>query len=56
MMFLVFFMQRIGGIAFCFKDTFWTIIFCNIAAYTVKHVAYLIDAILIKAFLPKDVF
>lgn len=50
MMFLLFFALTLGGIAFCFRDTFWNIIFCGLAAYTVKHIAYLLNAMLINAF------
>lgn len=48
MMFLTFFVLSIAAIGFCFHDTFWNIIFCSLAAYTVQHIAYLLYNILVN--------
>lgn len=48
LMFLTFFVLSIAAIGFCFHDTFWNIIFCSLAAYTVQHIAYLLYNILVN--------
>ena len=49
-MFLTFFVMTIGAIAFCFQDTFWNILFCSLAAYTIQHIAYLLYTIIVGLF------
>lgn len=50
-MFLTFFLLTLIGCIVCFRDTLWNILFCCLAAYTVQHVAYLVDTILVNLFL-----
>ena len=50
-MFLTFFILTLVAVIVCFRDTLWNILFCCLAAYTVQHVAYLLDTILINLFM-----
>lgn len=47
-MFLLFFVLTIAAMWFCFHDTFWNILFCGLAAYTIQHIAYLLYTILVN--------
>lgn len=47
-MFLLFFLLTLIAVIFCFRDTLWNILFCCLAAYTVQHIAYLLDTIIIN--------
>ena len=50
-MFLLFFLLTLIAVIFCFRDTLWNVLFCCLAAYTVQHIAYLLDTILINLFM-----
>ena len=50
MMFLFFFVLTIVAITICFHETFWNILFCALAAYTVQHIAYLFYTIIVNIF------
>ena len=53
-MFLFFFALTIVGIAICFQASFWNILFCSLAAYTVQHIAYLLYTVIINVFTSID--
>lgn len=50
-MFLLFFVLTLLMVIFCFRDRLWNVLFCCLAAYTVQHVAYLLNTILINLFI-----
>lgn len=50
-MFLLFFVLTLLTVIFCFRDRLWNVLFCCLAAYTVQHVAYLLNTILINLFI-----
>ena len=54
-MFLFFFVLTIAAIAICFHGTFWNILFCSLAAYTVQHIAYLFYTIIVNVFTSVDI-
>ena len=49
--FMFFFVLTLLMVIFCFRDRLWNVLFCCLAAYTVQHVAYLLNTILINLFI-----
>lgn len=40
LMFFMLFFCSLCALKFCFKETWWNVVFCGLAAYTVQHIAY----------------
>lgn len=49
-LFLAVFMLTLSAMFFCFKESFWNVLFCGIAAYTIQHIAYIIYTLLVNLF------
>ena len=47
-MFLFMFVLTVIGIKFCFSESWWNVIFCGLAAYSVQHMSYIIYNSLVK--------
>ena len=50
LMFIVIFISTLIGMYICFNESFWNVLFCGIAAYTVQHIAYTIYSIIVEIF------
>ena len=50
LMFIVIFISTLIGMYICFNESFWNVLFCGIAAYTVQHIAYTVYSIIVEIF------
>lgn len=42
LMFFIMFFASLCGIKICFKESWWNVLFCGLAAYTIQHIAFVL--------------